>query len=115
MRKHRWGICSLIIILGALLLGGSGCTCYRTGQGWVMQPCCWSLEFKRAPCSCAGAMECNTECAAVIPKEPSCTSAGDGACEGLPQASPNEVAQPNSSSCAGRLGIRANCAALRLV
>ncbi len=105
----------MIIILGALLPSGAGCTCCRTGHGWVLQPCCWSLEFKRMPCLCGAATECNEGCTAAIPREPSCAAGGCEEGVVLNEANPQELDTLKPSPFArlmgrcGRLGICANC------
>ena len=83
----------MVIGFAALLASGAGCTCYRTGQGWVLQPRIWSLEFKRMPCVCV-AGECNAACAASTVRESPCmrepshpsASAVGGICESDPSA-----------------------------
>ena len=117
MHRPRWGICGLIIILGALLPSGAGCACHRTGQGWIVQSC-WSLEFKRMLCCRDGAPECNTGCAACIPKEPVCTPGCNQESEVLHEANPKQLEKLGNSPFAklmgkcGRLGICANCGQL---
>jgi hypothetical protein len=112
VQKHRWGVCVLVIGFAALLLSGAGCTCYRTGHGWVLQPRIWSLEFKRMACVCV-AEDCSATCAAPTVRESSCikeqscpaaASAG-GICESNPNAAASLDACP-----AMRVGRLSKCA-----
>jgi hypothetical protein len=115
---RKWGSWILIIVLGTVLPGGAGCACHRSGQGWVFQPCCWSLEFKRTPSACDGTAECNEGCDLAIPKEPGCASVGNGESRVLQEADPKQLEKLSKSPFArlmgrcGRLGICANCGQL---
>lgn len=117
MHNRRWGIQGLIIAIGIISLSGGGCSCHRTGQGWILQPG-WSLEFKRAQFSCGRAAECTGECAAQVPKVPDCASANDKESEVLHEANPTDLEKLNNSPFArlmerrGRLGICASCGRL---
>lgn len=112
MDRHKRGAWGLFIILSILLPSGGGCSCFRTGQGLILQSG-WSLEFKRMPFACRGST--GEECAATIDKEPSYTCGSDVESEVLHEANPKLLERLGSSPFArlmerrGRLGLCAGC------
>ncbi|MGD0516763.1 MAG: hypothetical protein ABSA26_04440 [Thermoguttaceae bacterium] len=115
MLRRIWGIWGMIIPLGAILISGWGCSWHRTEQGWMLRQSKWTLEYKRAACSCNAAAECAEGCAVQLPKEPECTSDSDEEGGILNEADPKQLEKLNSSPFAkllarrGRLGVCASC------